>query len=84
MPRAADEIAEIHRHRKALMIARLAPELLMKCARMNGKQQAECEVCTNPDVPCIGCIRRRLGDTSIPVSECPVCWDKTSIPCPTR
>lgn len=84
MSRAADDAVAIRAHQKAQMIARAAPELLLKCARMDGKMQTECTVCTDPEVPCIGCIRRRTGDASVPTSECPVCWQSPSIPCPPR
>ncbi len=84
MPYAADDADEIWKHRKALMIARCAPELLVKCARMNGQQQSECKVCTDPEVPCIGCIRKRTGNTSAPIVDCPVCSGTPAIPCPHR
>ncbi len=84
MPYAADDADEIWRHRKALMIARCAPELLVKCACMNGKQQSECEVCIDPEVPCIGCIRKRAGNSAVVTADCPVCWHTPAAPCPPR
>ncbi len=82
--RLADDVTEIAKHRKALQIARADPELLTKCACLKGALQSGCTVCNDPQVSCIGCIRRRTGDSSRSLSECPICWHSPSTSCPTR
>jgi hypothetical protein len=79
-----DDPDEMRRHIKAYQIASLSPLMLAKCAAMNGTLQSACEVCTNPDVPCIGCIRRRNQDSSIPTADCPNCWHSPNKMCPSR
>jgi len=84
MNRLADDADEIAKHLKALRVTRADPELLTKCACLNGALQTGCMICNDPQVPCIGCIRRRMGDGTMPVSQCPICWHSPSIVCPSR
>ncbi len=80
----ADDAMEIAKAHKKIQIERLDPSLLMKCALMIKKTQNDCTVCNNPEIPCIGCIRRRTGNSSASLSECPLCWQQPNLTCPSR
>lgn len=51
------------------------------CAMLVGKTQSECTACA-PNLTCLGCIRKRIPGAM--VSDCPVCRETPSKPCPTR
>lgn len=92
MNRLADDAAGIAKHLKGLQIMRVDPALLGQCAfvtrvddnLVGNALQASCKVCNDPQVACIGCIRRRMGDSSIPTEDCPACWQTPLAACPGR
>lgn len=92
MNRLADDTDEIAKHLKALQITRADSSLIAQCAfvtrtadsLVGSALQESCKVCNDPQVACIGCIRRRMGDSSIPTADCPACWQTPSATCPGR
>jgi hypothetical protein len=85
MPARASIVEDFAALNRALLdrqIASRSPGLIAKCAIIQGKVQGDCQVCNDPQIPCVACVKKRDVDYS--TSECPICWQTPTKSCPSR